>query len=275
MIFLRSVLVPSLLLVPLAALGQGETGFLRGAGHTDVSVTYSLNTYDRFWIGSREVEDAAVGRIDRRTVSVYVAYGLTDAIDLVGNFAWARSESNGSGGFATEDDPQDATLSVKWRLFEQRVGEGALSLLAAPGIKIPLTDYEENAVTAIGDEQIDLRFRAIVHYQLDRGAFVSVEGGYDRRLEAPSDELVLNVTAGVTIERVTATIFYSGTDSLGGYDIGEGRFPGVEEDLERLGLGAYVRLTDGIGVAANIWTTTDGQNTGIVDGFSLGFVFRS
>ncbi|HET9480282.1 MAG TPA: hypothetical protein VFP98_00870, partial [Candidatus Polarisedimenticolia bacterium] len=68
---------------------QGETGFLRGKDHVDVSVFYSLDTYDRFWVGTDSVRNAAAGfgDVERTTYGVYAAWGATDTLDVVLNAA--------------------------------------------------------------------------------------------------------------------------------------------------------------------------------------------
>ncbi|MGH7149720.1 MAG: transporter, partial [Planctomycetota bacterium] len=183
--------------------------------------------------------------------------------------------SASSSGTDRESDFQDLGLQAKCRLLRQRMGPGEASLLVAPGIKIPLGDYEENAVTAIGDGQTDYRGRVVAHYGFDFGAFVSLESGYDRRAGKPKDETPWNVTVGATFfDLLTVSPFYSGVRSYGGPNIGQASFPAVQEEYDRWGVGAYARLTDQFGLTGYWRTTTDGRNTGDVDGFGLGVVVR-
>ncbi len=266
---------PTLLLSALAS-AQGETGFLRGAGHLDASISYTKDAYNEFWLGTRKVHDGGVGRVARTTYNVYLAYGATDDVDLSLSAPYVISRSSGSGNFDhREADIQDLGLQAKWRLARERVGPGEASLLVAPGIKIPFGTYEENSVTAIGDGQTDYRGRVIAHYGLDSGVFVSLESGYDRRAGKPKDETPWNVTVGATFfDRLTVTPFYSGVRSYGGQNIGQDPFPAVQEEYDRWGVGAYARLTDQFGLTGFWRTTTDGRNTGDVEGFSLGVVIR-
>jgi len=76
------------------------------------------------------------------------------------------------------------------------------------------------------------------------------------------------------IRRLTLTGSYSYVNSLHGYDVGQGPFPGLEEDYHRVGGGFYYRIHERFGLTGSAWTTLDGKNTGDVDGFSLGVVFR-
>ncbi len=269
-----SLAAGSTLLLPALASAQGETGFLRGAGHLDTAISYTKDAYNEFWVGTDKVHDPGVGRVTRSTYNLYAAYGLTDEVDLALSAPWVVASST-SGNFDRESDFQDLGLQAKCRLLEERVGPGAVSLLVAPGIKIPLGHYESDDVTAIGDGQTDYRGRVIAHYGFDCGAFLSLESGYDRRAGLPKDETPWNVTLGATFfDRVTVSPFYSAVRSYGGQNIGQDPFPAVQEEYDRWGVGAYARLTDTFGLSGFWRTTSDGRNTGDVDGFSLGVVVR-
>ncbi len=77
-----------------SALGQGDTGFLRGKGNLDFVLSYSLDTYDEFWIGDDKISDAPFGRVDRNAINGYLAYGLTDDIDITASMSWVYVETD-------------------------------------------------------------------------------------------------------------------------------------------------------------------------------------
>lgn len=262
-------------LAPLAS-AQGDTGFLRGEGRSDVALSYSLDSYDEFWVGDTKVSDPGVGEVERTTYSLYAAYGMSPDIDLVLNAAYVEATSDGAAGFPDEDDLQDLVLGAKWRAWERGAGPGVVSLFLTPAVKLPMTDYEDNAVTAIGDGQVDLRFRGIAHYQI--GAFWgSLESGYDVRNGAPDDEVPVNLTLGGDVGPVTLMPFYSMVASQGGIDISDvpalGGFPATEEEYERFGLRAYAKINEKFGLTAGYYSTSDGKNTGDVDAYTFGLVF--
>ena len=262
--------------LPSTALAQGETGFTRGQGKTDVVLAWVLDRYDHFWVGDKKVKMAGVGTVERTSYVLYAAHGLTDDLDLVINAAWVEAESSGSGGFPDESDPQDFAAYAKWRVGAWRAGPGEFSFLLEPGIKVPMSDYQDNSVTAIGDGQVDFRGRVIGHWRADNGFFTSLETGYDVRDGAPHDEVPVNLTLGYTLaDRLTLMPFYSRVDSLGGSNIGApGGFPSNEEEYQRVGLGLYWRIDDRFGLTAGYRTTLDGKNTGDVEGYSFGLVLR-
>lgn len=268
--FLLALALPASL-----ARAQGDTGFLRGEGRLDSALSYTLDWYDEFWVGDMKVSDPGVGEVERETFSLYAAYGLTNDIDLVLNANYVEAESDGTVPFDDEEDLQDLYLGAKWRAYSAAIGTGMFSALLAPSVKLPMTDYEDNNVTAIGDGQVDLRFRGILHYQWS-AFFGSLESGYDVRNGAPEDEVPLNLTLGGTIaDRVTLMPFYSLVRSDGGPDIGDPGFTfrAVQEEYDRIGISAYARLGQGLGLSAMWRTTTDGMNTGEAETISVGLVY--
>jgi hypothetical protein len=270
----RPILFVLPLVVASLASAQGDTGFLRGAGRCDTALSYTLDYYDEFWVGDTKVSDPNVGEIERATYSLYAAYGVSDDLDVVLNANYVSAESDGMGGFDDEDDLQDLYLGAKWRAF-QAGSAVRFSALLAPSIKLPMTDYEDNDVTAIGDGQVDLRFRGILHVEWN-ALFGSIESGYDVRNGAPEDEVPLHVTLGGTIaDIVTVTPFYSLVRSDGGPDIGDPGFTfrAVQEEYDRAGVSAFVRITPNFGLTGMWRTTTDGMNTGEADAYSFGLVF--
>jgi hypothetical protein len=258
---------------------QGDNGFLRGTGHADVALTYSYDTYREFWVGSHKVEDPGVGRITRQSGNLWAAYGIDARTDVVVSAAYVEASSDGiSNPFnGTEKALQDATIGFKYRLNEWQLGPGGLSLAFAPAVKIPMTNYENNALTAIGDGQIDYRFRGIVQYTMNNGMWLAVESGYDYRTDEPPNELPFNVTAGVTLfNRFTIMPFYSLVRSYGHKDINfpAEPFPGVQEEFTRWGVSGYIRIDERWGITLGYKDTITGMNTGDVVGYWAGVVFK-
>jgi hypothetical protein len=256
-------------LVP-GAIAQGDNGFLRGAGKTDLSLSYSMDLYDHFWMGSKRVSDPAVGEITRESVNLHIAHGVREDLDFVLTAAFVDVENDGLAPFDDESDLQDLSAGIKWRVApESELAGGMFSFLLAPAIKVPMVHYENNTPTAIGDGQLDLRNRLIAHWRNAGGWWLAAETGYDYRTEAPGNEIPFNVTLGIPVlPKVTVMPFYAHTQSFGGrsYNIGQGAFPGVEEDIKRFGVSIFARVTDALGFNVGLKSTMDGKNTGDVDG---------
>jgi hypothetical protein len=173
---------------------------------------------------------------------------------------------------------EDLVLGAKWRAYQTGAGPGSFSFALLPSIKLPLSDYEDDAVTAVGDGQVDLRLRGVAQYQV--GSFwAALESGFDRRNGAPADEIPASLTLGYNpVEGLTVMPFYSLVESRGGIDISDvpagGGFPSTEEEYERAGLQVYGRLGGGWGWSAGYRTTVDGKNTRDADSFWIGAVLQ-
>lgn len=261
-------------LVPNGARGQ-DAGYLRGEGRMDLALGWSLDSYAEYWVGAvRTSNDTdGFGRIDRHALSLYAAYGVTDALDVFGTLAFVSASSAFPERYKTETAPQDAAAGVKLRLFGVDLGPARVNVLVMPSFKIPMGSYLADGVLAIGDGNVDLRFHAIAQLVGPLGLYLAIESGYDARLGAPGDEVPIGVRAGGgVLDLVYPSVFFAKVISLDGYDIGEGPFPGTQKSFDRLGAHVFVRVLDPFGAYAAAWTTLGGENTGDVDGLALGVV---
>lgn len=245
-------------------------GFLREKGEGDVAVSFTSEGYDEFWVGDQKVSDPGVGEVDTRSVSVWLAYGITPDLTVVATLPWVDSEGDGLGGFR-ESDFQDATVMGVYRLGAAG-GSTHSQFLGGLGVRTPASDYEPNLPVDVGDGTTDWLVRFV--YQLQHGAFYwSQQVGYDIRGEDAPDGLLLYTEVGYTWGRTTINGSFSKLLADGGTNIGDPgfTFPSNEEENERAGGKVYVRLTDRYGVAAGAFTTLDGRNTGDASGASLAF----
>ena len=268
MVFLFFVLA-----TPTAVLAQGDSGFLRGAGKLDIALTAFSDRYDSFWFGPDRRTDPPFGEVTRDSLNLYVSYGLNDTMDLTVLAAYVESETEAV--FEGEKDFQDSVVQFKWLVHSWAVNSGKVNVLLTPSIKVPLSDYENDAVPAIGDGQVDFRFRGVIQYHLNNGAYIALETGYDVRRDLPENEVPIHLMGGFSIgKNLILSGFYSNLNSLDGYDISEGPFYGVQEDIEKVGINAHYWVLEGFGVTAGYGDTLSGRNTGDVKSYSLGTVFR-
>lgn len=263
---------PSLLLVLLAgsSAAQGETGFLRGRGRLDVSPSYSLDRFDevRLENPTEEFDDG-----ERALLNLYAACGLRDDLDLVLNVAYTSAAADGEPAFADESDLQDASLQAKWRVYERGLGAGSFRWLLAPGVRLPLGDYADfssNPLNGLGEGDTVLLGRTILHYDW-RSCYAALETGYDRRNGPLDDEIPLHLSLGATAGRVTYQAFVTSLYALGDA-VSNPRLSDERDGYLRVGLGAYVRVSERFGLSLSVRHSDDGTNES--DGASLGLVFR-
>ena len=243
-------------------------GFLREKGRGDVAVSYTSESYDRFWVGSTQVDVPNGGDVKTRSLSVWLAYGLTDDLTLVGDLPYVDAESD---GFDLEQSAlQDLTVLGEYR-FASVGSEARSDFIGAGGFRTHASNYDPNRPVDVGDGTSDVLFRFV--YQLTVGGFYfSQQLGYDLRNEDAPDGIPLYTETGYTWGPVTGTAFLSVLRARGGSDIGDPgfTFPGNAEEYQRVGARVYVRASDRFGLSGAYFKTLDGRNTGDSSGFSGG-----
>lgn len=269
-------------LLTLLAFGAGPArafdlnGFLRARGTGTVALSYTSESYDHFWVGTMKVEaPAGLGEITTDSSSLWFAYGFTDKLTLFGNAAYVQTDGDGTGGLE-ESDFQDLSLLVAYRL-PLFASESRHSLVGAVGLRTPLSNYVTEAPVAVGDGTDDALFRLVYQFRTPR-LYVSQQLGYDLRSDDAPDGYPLLTEVGVNLgQRLTLAGFYQRLVADDGLDISDadfaGRFPQLQEELERAGAKLYVRIGRGFGASVAYFTTLDGRNTGDASGVSGGVVY--
>lgn len=263
-------LATTAVLLALPAAAQGDNGFLRGEGRLDIATSCSVERYGRYRL---ENPSQSFDDVERRIFGLYAAYGLCTDLDLVAHAARVAAESESGSGFADESGLQDASLQLKWRGYERALGSGTFSWLFAPGIRFPLTDYPsfaDNPLNGLGEGDTVLLGRVIAHYQWS-SSYAALETGYDHRNGTLDDEVPVNLSLGTTLDRTTLQLFYSNVLALGD-TVSNERFSDEHDGYLRVGLGAYVRISEAFGLFVNVRYSDEGENDST--GASVGTVFR-
>lgn len=259
----------------LPAHAADLNGFFPEKGRGDVALSFSQESYDHFWFGTRRTSVPPVGKVETRSASLWLRYGLTERLAVVADLSYVDVDSDGTGGFA-DSGIQDLTALGMYRLYRAESSGGVRQTLAgALGVRTNVGDYVADAPVSLGDGSTDALIRLI--YQVEVGSFyASQQIGLDVRGDDPPNGFPLYTELGYTFGRVTVGGFYINYLADGGSDIGDPgfTFPGNKEELERVGGKLYVRLTDRFGASASGFVTLDGRNSGDTTGVSVGLVAR-
>jgi hypothetical protein len=248
-------------------------GFMPGQGRGHVAVGYTSESYDRFWRGPEKVPTPGVlGEIETTSSSVWLNWGFTDRLALVVDAAYVDVDSDGTGGFS-DAGPQNLSVLLAYRLWQQSSGSRSHSLVVAAGVSTPLESYVANAPVARGDETTDGLLR--LAYLFRSGRFYwSQQVGFDIRSDEAPDGVPLVSEFGWKSGRWTWIGWLSQYSADGGTDIGQSgfTFPSNDEDVQRLGAKAIVDVDSGWSAFVGGFTTTDGRNTGDATGWSVGLI---
>jgi Putative MetA-pathway of phenol degradation len=263
------LVVAALAATPQPAQALDLNGFLPAAGETTLALSYTAESWDEFWVGTRKVSDPGVGEADIRSLSLWGRYGFTDRLALVFNLPYVDAESDGLGGFE-QASVQDLAALLQYELLQRQAGAFTFSLSAALGGRVPVEDYDANRPVDVGDGTSDVLTRVVAQLRGER-FFVSQQIGFDLRGDDAPDQFPLYTEAGLTTGLLTWSAFLSVLVADGGTDIGDPgfTFPSNKEEFERVGAKLYARLSPSLGLAAGGFTTLDGRNTSKATGFFL------
>ena len=248
-------------------------GFLPARGEGTAALSYTGESYDEFWVGRTRVEEPALGEVETASTSLWLRWGFTERLAVVGNLPYADVTTDGAAGLE-DSGAADLEALVLFRLLETSTGAVRHRVVAGAGVRTPASDYEGDAPVSLGDDTTDALVRFV--YQLESGGFyLSQQVGFDARGDDAADTVPLFTELGYTAGRVTVSAFYSYLAADGGTDIGDPgfTFPSNQEEYERAGAKLFGRFTDRIGGTVSAFTTLDGRNTGDATGLSAGLVF--
>lgn len=251
------------------AAATNLNGFMPEAGHGDLAISYTTESYDEFWLGETKVAVPNGGEVESDSITAWFQWGFTDNLALVVDAAYVDVSSDGFG--LSDSGLQDGSVLLKYRFL----ASGPHSLVGGVGVRTALSDYEANLPVDLGDNTTDALLRLV--YQAQSGSFYfSQQVGLDLRSDDAPDGFPLYTELGYTFGPATATLFYYRLIADGGTDIGDPgfTFPSNQDETSRIGLKVYSRVTDRFGFAVSGFDTRDGRNSGDTTGFSGSLVFR-
>ncbi len=239
-------------------------GFFKGKGNASAGLGVGVDLSDTYFAGTNEISLTRNGV----TGSLFGIAGLHDNIDVSLGIPFVLI--NGNGGL------QDASAYVKLRAIDLAMTSSKLELSLAAGISVPMTDYETETSSAIGQQATVIDLRPILHFQTDDGWFATGQFGYLIK----SDPTPAAATTAIKIGRAQSKhyydVWYTNQFSDGGLDYrGDEEVNSFKElgtDYHKVGLTYYRPVSDKVGVYVGGNTVFDGRNVSKGFGASLGVV---
>lgn len=282
--------------LPRLMMAQGlMDGFMKGDRKASLAVTYSQETYDTYYRGTTPFRDPNLGTVTSQALTLYGIYGLGYDLDLIVKAPYIRTEA-GAGYQPKQEGFQDVTAALRWEAFDYKFGKSRLSWLFALGYSMPIQNYVNDNILALGQGSKNIDGRTMLHYK-SGGFFLTGQAGYIRRGPVALDRIVnvydpslVNPNSGmkVNVPDVTEFIVRTGfatkrvyvdvwgqqqTPYAAGTDIGPGiPFPTNAIGFRRVGGTLFLRLVGRLGLNFGYSTTLDGQNTGKLTRMSGGII---
>ncbi len=294
--FQKNMLCLLLLLSPAFACAQGMIdGFMRGTGNVVTAVSYSTESYKDFYKNTTQVQEPNLGTISTQSISIFAAAGITDNIDVMASLPYISASAD-QGYWQTQSALQDLSIAVKWRPLQVKLpAAGTLSVIAAGGLTMPVTNYVANAPVAVGHHSTAADARLLVNFMSAFGFFAAIQTGYIRRGDVELDRLTLdggdamktNVPDALDF---SAKVGYGNSDfyldawlqsqsARGGTNIGDtdASFPSNGISFTRIGVTGYYPLkfiAEKLGISIAGATTLSGRNIGRSNRISIGAVYE-
>ncbi len=283
-----SFIATLLLLLPVVQTAHAQgmiDGFMAGQGKARLAVTYARDTYDTYYVGTREIRNPNLGTVTTESLTLRGTYGLGTDMDLVVSAPYIRTSAS-AGYWPKQEGFQDISAALRWEAFDYKIGKTRLSWLFSVGYSVPIQRYVNDALVTIGQGSKNIDGRTMLHYKAG-SFFLTGQFGYIRRGQAQLDRVfnyydpaLTNANTGslVNVPDVTDAIIKAGisakhlyidgwvqkqTPYNKGTDIAPGiPFPTNAIGFTRVGASVYLPLIKKFGLTAGYSTTLSGQNTG-------------
>ncbi len=269
------------LAVPLTAWGGGSP-WLPVPKSGDIGVTYVSQSADDFWRGPEGNAKGPLpfGGLDQETFWFQGTYGLSDSLAL--DFEIGTSETKPDNSPPPKSDGRtDLSLGLTWRLVDEYVNEQGLPSVAVRGALVVAGSYDVGLPTAIGDGADGFDASIIVGKIFAERVGFSGEVGIRNRDSGVPDSTFVNLNAYLLLSsRLVLEGQFHTTSSNGDLNIcgpcgppsppgAAENFPLVDEEMERIMVGATVNLTNQFSTGFKWYSVLDGRNTGEFDAWAI------
>lgn len=258
------------------------SGYMQGAGNTGLAITYSTESYDRYFVADRQTTNPGLGTITTTSVNAYVAAGITSWLDVVVNVPWVDAASN-AGLWAPVTAMQDLAAGIRVRPLVVPTADGQLDVMLGGVVGMPMTDYPTDAPVTVGHGARSIDGRIIAQYRTYSGMFIAAQAGYigrgrvtvDRGFEVDVPDAVdMSLRAGVAATAWYGDVWIQNQVAQSGTNIGPGvAFPSNAQCFVRVGATAVYHVVPQLSLIGAVAGTMQGVNVGASTRFSMGFSY--
>jgi hypothetical protein len=283
----KSLIVLALLLTASQGLHAqtDDDAIMMAKQNLCIGATYSHSSWDYYWEGTYHRNNLNLGTVKTQMIGVMGIYGINKHLAVVASVPYIWTDAS-AGVLHGMHGIQDLSAWLKWEAYQQHIGNrGVLSLFAAGGGSVPLTNYLADYLPlSIGLHSKTLSGRIIADYQLGH-FFATASGTYTWRSDITIDEQSYYTTGEILSDKVympntTAFDFHTGYRSnrliieamvadmitLGGFDIRKNDMPFPSNKMDATMVGAHVKYefkqVKGLSVTADGSYTVAGRNVG-------------
>jgi hypothetical protein len=281
----KKIIIALLLFAPFSGIAQTDIdAIMMEKNAFCVGPMYSYSSWKNYWEGTLKRENLNLGKVSTQMYGLMGNYGLTRKINLLFSAPYVKTKAS-AGTLHGLKGVQDLSLFVKWRPYQEKLGNGKLSLFAIGGVSFPLTDYVADFLPlSIGLHSKTASARIMADYQqgnlfatgsatyvfrdnieIDRTSYYTTEMHYSNEVEMP-DGANFNFRAGFRNHRLIAEAVVNNWTTLGGFDITRNNMPFPSNKMNATMVGINIKYVipsiPQLSIVAGGNTTVAGRNVG-------------
>lgn len=249
-----------------------------------VGPMYSYSSWKNYWEGTFKRDNENLGKVSTQMYGVMGNYGINRKLNALFGASYVKTKAS-AGTLSGLDGIQDMSLFLKWRPYQEKLGNGKLSIFGIAGVSFPLSnyvadflplsiglrsktalarvmiDYEVNNLFATGSATYVLRD----NIEIDRPSYFTTEMHNTNEVEMP-DVATFNFRAGFRNHRWIAEAVINNMTTLGGFDITKNNMPFPSNKMNATMVGANFKYVlpplPQLSIVAGGMYTVAGRNVG-------------
>ena len=213
------------------------------------------------------------GKFTKDEINIYFEYGLTDRVNLIGNFFYEWFEFENDFGKIKNDGFGQNELGVRYLLKHGDYYFSGQTLVAFP------LDNGDEGPLIIHNGQVDLEQKFMLSRGFDNHIFTNLELGFRKRFEEPGDQIRTSALIGYNgLMPWEFVVEYNGTYAVGSSSptllpefniVRENEF-----DLHKISFITIYNVSQRFGLKLELFNQFAGENTGAEGGVTGGFFIR-
>ena len=247
-----------ILAVSISFLGVSQSaidGFLKGKNTLDLAGSASCQSASTYRGGTG---DLAISR-DFFILNAFGEYGVSDKFDVIATVPFINSSF------------QDASAYGKYQIASVKIKNQKLTILPALGFSIPLTNYQVQGASAIGQRATQFHGHLVAQVTLPHGFYWQAQGAYHYALDPVPSSYKFSSKLMYTKNKLYMDFWYEYQKGLG-----TNTYPGTSDfrtltvDYQRVGGVVFYNLKNNWGTFINASYIFEGLDTFLATTVSLG-----
>jgi hypothetical protein len=166
---------------PIAFAQTPTDGLMMGKGYICTVFNYSQGNWQQYWEGPLKRKNENIGTLTTQQFTLMSAYGIGKNLNIIAGLPYVWTQAS-DGQLAGQRGFQDVSAWLKYRFFRTDVPLGKFSTFAVLGGSLPVTNYVPDFLPmSIGLGAKTASLRGVAHYKMDKGFYLTAQGGYTRR----------------------------------------------------------------------------------------------